>query len=163
RGGGRAVGAGHHPVRDHGRVRRGSAPAAVPARGRPGLAAARARPAGGLARGGIRPRHPHGGLTHANHLDDRPARDRLVLCLAALLFFEGFFVSRVAQLDAFFAQLPLVFMFFAPALGMRLLAEERGTGTIELLLTMPVRDREVVIGKYVAALALLTLGLVATL
>jgi ABC-2 type transport system permease protein len=48
-------------------------------------------------------------------------------------------------------------------MAMRLLAEERGTGTIEMLLTMPVRDAEVVLGKYLAALGLLVVGLVLSL
>jgi len=54
----------------------------------------------------------------------------------------------------FFGLAPLMFCFFAPAITMRLLAEERGTGTIELLITMPVRDWEVVLGKFLAAVLL---------
>jgi ABC-2 type transport system permease protein len=83
--------------------------------------------------------------------------------LSGLLFFNGFFVGRQAAMDGFFDNLPLVFLFFAPALAMRLLAEERGAGTIELLLTMPVRDRDVVLGKFAATLAVLAVALAATL
>ena len=79
------------------------------------------------------------------------------------LFFSNFFVARVARMDGFFAGLPFIFLFFAPALAMRLLAEERGSGTIEILLTLPVRDREVVLGKYLAAFIVLALALAATL
>ena len=82
--------------------------------------------------------------------------------VSGLLFFDGFFVSRVARLDALFARLPTVLLLFAPALSMRLLAEERGSGTLEMLLTLPVRDHEVVIGKYLAAVATLALALLAT-
>jgi ABC-2 type transport system permease protein len=54
-------------------------------------------------------------------------------------------------------------MFFAPILTMRLLAEEHRQGTIELLLTSPVRDWEIVVGKFIASLALLVAILVPTL
>ena len=50
--------------------------------------------------------------------------------------------------------MPFIFMFVVPAITMRLLAEEKGSGTIELLITMPVRDWEVVVGKWLAAMAL---------
>jgi len=87
--------------------------------------------------------------------------------LSGILFFEGlfmdgFFVQRIARMDGFFFNLPFIFLFFAPALAMRLLAEERGTGTIELLLTMPVRDRDVVLGKYLATLVVLAVALLGT-
>ena len=59
----------------------------------------------------------------------------------------------------FFGSMPLLFMFLAPAITMRLLAEEKATGTLELLITMPVRDWEVVVGKFLAALALLCTAL----
>jgi ABC-2 type transport system permease protein len=84
--------------------------------------------------------------------------------ISGLLFFDDrFFLQGMARMDGFFGLLPFLLMFIGPAIAMRLLAEERGTGTIELLLTMPVRDREVVIGKYIAAVAVLVVGLVATL
>jgi ABC-2 type transport system permease protein len=51
----------------------------------------------------------------------------------------------------------------APALTMGLLAEEKRTGTIEVLLTMPVKDTEVIVGKYLAALGLLAVLLACTL
>ena len=84
------------------------------------------------------------------------------MILTGFFFFDRFFQVRIAKMDAFFSNLPLMFLFFGPALAMRLLAEERGTGTIELLLTMPVRDWEVVLGKYLAALGLLVVGLLGT-
>jgi ABC-2 type transport system permease protein len=84
------------------------------------------------------------------------------LGLTGFLFFDRFFVGGDASMFGFFGNMPLILLFFGPALSMRLLAEERGTGTIELLLTMPVRDWEVVAGKYLAALGLLFVGLVLT-
>jgi ABC-2 type transport system permease protein len=76
-------------------------------------------------------------------------------------FFNNLFVEKQADMRSFFSLAPLMFCFFAPAITMRLLAEEKGSGTIEILITMPVRDWEVVLGKFLAAMALLatTLGL----
>lgn len=83
---------------------------------------------------------------------------------AGLLFFNAsFFTTGVASMRGLFQfALPLLLVIFAPAMTMRLLAEERGSGTIELLLTMPVRDREVVLGKFAAAVTLLVAALLAT-
>lgn len=60
---------------------------------------------------------------------------------------------------AYFDLLPWVFLFLAPALAMRLFAEEKKSGTIELLLTLPVSDWEVVIGKFLSAAAFSSLAL----
>lgn len=69
-----------------------------------------------------------------------------------------FFVGQ-ASLDAFFSVAYWSLFFFIPALTMRLLAEEKKTGTIELLLTKAVTDRQVVLGKFFAALFLIALAL----
>ena len=78
------------------------------------------------------------------------------------LALTGFFFSRdlgnpfpEATLAPFFQGAVIIFILLAPALTMRLIAEEQKLGTIELLLTSPVRDWEVVIGKYIASLAFL--------
>jgi len=78
-------------------------------------------------------------------------------------FFNNVFVEKQADMRGFFSLAPLMFCFFAPAITMRLLAEEKGSGTIELLITMPVRDWEVVVGKWLAAMALLATTLLLTL
>ena len=78
-------------------------------------------------------------------------------------FFNNLFVEKQADMRAFFSLAPLMFCFFAPAITMRLLAEEKGSGTIEILITMPVRDWEVVVGKWLAAMALLLTTLLLTL
>ena len=57
----------------------------------------------------------------------------------------------------------MLFMFLAPAITMRLLADEKASGTLELLITMPVRDWQVVVGKFLAAMALLCTTLLLTL
>jgi ABC-2 type transport system permease protein len=78
-------------------------------------------------------------------------------------FFNNLFVEKQADMRGFFTLAPLMFCFFAPAITMRLLAEERGSGTIEILITMPVRDWEVVVGKWLAAMALLLTTLLLTM
>jgi ABC-2 type transport system permease protein len=68
-------------------------------------------------------------------------------------FFEGF---PELSLRAFFSDAPLFLAFFAPAITMGLLSEEKRSGTLELLMTMPVSDGQIVVGKFLAAVVLLT-------
>jgi ABC-2 type transport system permease protein len=69
-----------------------------------------------------------------------------------------------ATMDQMFATLPLFLSIFViPAVTMRSLAAEKGSGTLELLITMPVKDSEVILGKYAAALSMVLLLLAATL
>ena len=89
---------------------------------------------------------------------------------ARLLVLTGiFFVLEVtspfaeASVRDFSAWASLFIMFLAPLLTMRLLAEEQKLGTLELLLTSPVRDWEVVLGKYIASLAVLLVTIAFTL
>jgi len=87
----------------------------------------------------------------------------IFLALVGIMFFIPFFAQDRVSMRDFFSLAPFLFVFFAPAITMRLIAEERRSGTIELLITMPVRDVDVVIGKFLAALALLVVALVLTL
>lgn len=75
--------------------------------------------------------------------------------IAGYLFFAQLFMQKQAELRELFQFMPFMFMFVVPAITMRLLADEKSSGTLELLSTMPVRDWEVVVGKFLAALALL--------
>ena len=68
-----------------------------------------------------------------------------------------------ASIRNFVTWASLFTMFLAPLLTMRLLAEEQKLGTLELLLTSPVRDWEVVLGKYIASLAILLVAIAFTL
>ena len=69
-----------------------------------------------------------------------------------------------ATMDQMFATLPVFLsVFVIPAVTMRSLAAEKGSGTLELLITMPVRDSEVILGKYLAALAMVLILLASTL
>lgn len=68
-----------------------------------------------------------------------------------------------AELDALFSFAPYVLMFLAPAITMRMLAEEKKLGTIELLLTRPLRDSQIILGKYLSAAFLVLLAILPTL
>jgi ABC-2 type transport system permease protein len=73
------------------------------------------------------------------------------------------FIERQAEMRGYFGLMPMLFTFIIPAITMRLLAEEKGSGTLELLITMPIRDWEVVVGKFLAAVGLLAALLLLTL
>jgi ABC-2 type transport system permease protein len=91
------------------------------------------------------------------------------IVISVFLIFTGwFFTSQLflandSSLRSVFNTIPFIFIFFAPAITMRLLTEERRSGTIELLVTMPLSDLDIVLGKYLASLGLLVTALVFTL
>ena len=74
----------------------------------------------------------------------------------------GFFQRGQADLGPFFTFVPWLFLFLVPALTMRLWAEERRLGTIELLLTLPLPQWQAVVGKFLAAWAFCGIALVLT-
>lgn len=77
-----------------------------------------------------------------------------LLFLFGLTFFFGFYTGEQtdqADLQRFFFLHPWIFLFFIPAISMRLWSEERRVGTIELLMTLPVTTMQAVIGKFLAA------------
>src|ERR671932_2667088 len=75
----------------------------------------------------------------------------LVMAGALTFFMGGFFERNQADLQPFFTFHPWLYLVLIPALSMRLWAEERRSGTIELFLTLPIRLSEAVIGKFLAA------------
>jgi len=100
--------------------------------------------------------------------------DSLIAYIMLVLFlgFSGFFTwllgsdifyAGQASLESFFNVAYWTLFFFIPALTMRLLAEEKKTGTIELLLTKAVSDRQIVIGKFLSTLMLVAIALAFTL
>lgn len=71
--------------------------------------------------------------------------------------------SGYANIDTLFAIGPWVFLFLIPAITMRSFADEKKTGTIELLLTRPLTDLQIILAKYGAGLVLVTISLIPTL
>jgi ABC-2 type transport system permease protein len=87
----------------------------------------------------------------------------LLLCGFFTFMVGGFFERQEASLTRpFFDWHPWFYLFLVPAVGMRLWAEERRVGTIELLLTMPIAPWEAIVGKFVASWVFLAMALVLT-
>jgi ABC-2 type transport system permease protein len=88
----------------------------------------------------------------------------IFLALAGVFTFElgGFFEAGQADLRAFFGFLPWLFLCLIPAVSMRLWAEERRGGTIELLMTLPVTRAGAVVGKFLAAWVFVGIAIVLT-
>jgi ABC-2 type transport system permease protein len=88
----------------------------------------------------------------------------IFLMMAGALTFTigGFFARGQADLGPFFTWVPWLFLFLVPALTMRLWAEERRLGTIELLLTLPLPQWQAVVGKFLAAWAFCAIALALT-
>ena len=86
------------------------------------------------------------------------------LFLAGLFTFNlgGLFEGGEATLRPFFVYLPWLFLFLVPAISMRLWAEERRQGTIELLMTLPISMAQAVLGKFLAAWAFAVIALLLT-
>ncbi|MFC1606675.1 ABC transporter permease subunit, partial [Candidatus Latescibacterota bacterium] len=85
------------------------------------------------------------------------------LIITGWFFTSEMFLSNESSLRSMFGIIPFIFIFFVPAISMRLLSEERKSGTIELLFTMPISDLEIILGKYFAGLGLLVVALLFTL
>jgi len=83
----------------------------------------------------------------------------LMASVILAFFVGGFFRANTASLESLFNFYPWLFLFLIPAAGMRLWSEEKRSGTIELLFTLPITTLEAVLGKYLAAWAFLTLAI----
>ena len=79
-----------------------------------------------------------------------------------LTFKNGFYELRQADMRVFFVNLPLLFVFMVPSTAMRLWSEERKSGSIELLLTLPITITQAVLGKFFAAWCFLAIALLLT-
>jgi ABC-2 type transport system permease protein len=86
----------------------------------------------------------------------------LVLSGVFTFYLGGFFESGQANLAPFFNFHPWLYLFLVPAIAMRLWAEERKSGTIELLMTLPITRFDAVTGKFLAAWAFAGLALLLT-
>lgn len=90
----------------------------------------------------------------------------IVFLMASVIlafFVGGFFKANQASLQSFFVFHPWLYLFLIPAVGMRLWAEEKRSGTVELLFTLPLTTLDAVLGKFFAAWAFLALALAGTL
>lgn len=85
------------------------------------------------------------------------------LLIVGWVYTNSLFLLNIASLRIFFEWVPPVFLFVVPALTMRLVAEEKKVGTLELLTTKPLEDWEIILGKFFAAWALIAIALVPTL
>jgi len=74
-------------------------------------------------------------------------------------FTNTFFLINQSDLRSLFSIVPLVFLFFIPAVTMGLIAWEKNSGTIEVISTLPVKDTEFVIGKYLSGFTLILVGM----
>ena len=83
----------------------------------------------------------------------------LILAGAFTFYLGNFYERGQADLEPFFTFHPWLYLFLVPAVSMRLWAEERKSGSIELLMTLPMRASEVMLGKYFAALAFFLVAL----
>ena len=82
---------------------------------------------------------------------------------AFAFYVGGFFERGQADLAPFFQYHPWLYLILVPAVGMRLWAEERKTGTIELLMTLPISPWEAILGKFLAAWAFVGVALILTM
>ena len=83
-----------------------------------------------------------------------------LMASVGLAFFVGqFFRANQASLESYFVFHPWLFLFLIPAVGMRLWSEEKRSGTIELLFTLPLTTLEAVLGKFLAAWAFLAVAI----
>lgn len=87
----------------------------------------------------------------------------LAICGVYLFVVYDFFDANQATIRPLIEQIPLFFILYIPAITMRLLSEEKRAGTIELLVTWPVTDTQIVVGKYLGALGILAVTLVMSL
>ena len=87
----------------------------------------------------------------------------LIFCAIGLFYFQDFIRMNTASMRPYFSVFPLVFILVIPVLTMKSWAEERKTGSVELLLTMPLSEWDLVLGKFLAVLSLLLVMLVFTI
>ena len=78
-------------------------------------------------------------------------------------FSNTFFIFGQSDMRALFQIVPLVYLFFIPAITMGIISKEKNIGTMEVICTLPIKDYEFVIGKYLAAITLLFVGLLLTI
>ena len=78
-------------------------------------------------------------------------------------FTRTFFLFNQSDMRSLFNIIPLVYLFFIPAVSMSLIAREKNLGTMEVISTLPLKDLDFVVGKFLAAFSLILVGLFITL
>ena len=87
----------------------------------------------------------------------------VIFSLVTGYFFSNtFFIFGQSDMRALFQIVPLVYLFFIPAITMGIISKEKNTGTMEVMCTLPIKDHEFVVGKYLAILTLLEVALFLT-
>ena len=76
------------------------------------------------------------------------------LVILGWFFTSNLFIANLSSLRTVFEMTPFLLLFFAPAITMRLISEEKKSGTLELLITKPVKESEIILGKFLASWAL---------
>jgi len=87
----------------------------------------------------------------------------IFLMVTGWFFFSTFFIYDLTSMRNYFSMMPIIFSFVAPAVTMRLFSEELNVGSYELLLTMPVSIRQVVLGKFLAGTIFMIVMLLPTI
>ncbi len=87
----------------------------------------------------------------------------IFLLLSGWFFASPLFINNQANLRTLFSIIPLLYLFFIPAITMGLLSREKNTGTMELLATLPIKDSQIIMGKFWASVFLIGVGLLLTL
>jgi len=87
----------------------------------------------------------------------------LIVTLFSFFWVEGFFARNLADVRPLFRWMPVLLLFLVAALTMRQWSEEQRSGTLEVLLTLPVRRLDLVLGKFLAVMILVALALALTL
>ena len=85
------------------------------------------------------------------------------LIISSWFFASPIFLINQATMDTLFGIIPIVFIFFIPAITMNLISKEKDNGTIETLTTFPLSDGEIIAGKFIASVVLMGVGLLFTL
>ncbi len=87
----------------------------------------------------------------------------IFLLISGWFFASPFFIKNLAELRDLFGIVPIIYIFFIPAITMGLIAREKNNGTLELLTTFPVKDSEIIMGKFWASIKVIIIGLAFTL
>ena len=85
------------------------------------------------------------------------------LLISGWFFTSSFFLINESDLRVLFGWIPIIYLLFIPAITMGLIAREKSDGTLEMLVTLPLTDWEIVVGKFLAAVGLIAVGLLFTL